>query len=74
MLAVTPDVAKSTVIEPELVIGEPELVILPEVPLTVTEVTVPAPPVGADHVPSALKKFVIPPPEAGTKPGAIDVN
>ena len=43
-VGVTPVVAKSTVIEPEVVIGLPVLVIRPAVPFTVTLVTVPDPP------------------------------
>jgi hypothetical protein len=41
---VTVVVAKSKVIEPLLIIGLPEDVILPDVPPTETEVTVPEPP------------------------------
>ena len=44
VFAATPLVAKSTVIEPVVVTGLPLDVILPAVPLTVTEVTVPEPP------------------------------
>jgi hypothetical protein len=40
----------------------------PLVDTTETVVTVPPVPDGAAHVPSALKKFVEPPPEAGAKP------
>jgi hypothetical protein len=31
-------------------------------------------PAGAAHVPSALKKFVVPPPDAGAKPFNVVVN
>src|SRR5882672_23536 len=34
----------------------------------------PPPPAGAVHVPSALRKFVVPPPEADTQPGKELVN
>ena len=32
------------------------------------------PPVGAAHVPSARKKLVVPPPEAGTTPGEVTLK
>ncbi len=57
---------------PVEVIGEPPTVISDE-PVAATDVTVPAP-AGADHVPSARRKFVVPPPEAGTIPGLEAVN
>jgi len=73
VLAETPLVSRSTVIAPLPIIGDPELVILPVVPLTVTDVTVPPPP-GAVQVPSARRKFVVPPPDAGTTPTVDVVN
>lgn len=40
-----------------------------------TDVTVPEPPPGgAAHVPSARRKLVVPPPEAGVKPFKLVVN
>lgn len=50
---------------------------VPDIPLAVvtdTEVTVPVPDGGAAHVPSALKKLDVPPPEAGAIPCKEDVN
>ena len=39
-----------------------------------TDVTVPPPLGGAAHVPSALRKFVVPPPDAGASPLSVELN
>ena len=35
---------------------------------------VPVPPAGTAHVPSALRKLVVPPPDRGTKPFSVEVK
>jgi hypothetical protein len=52
-----------------------EVATVPAKPLavtTLTEVTVPVP--ATAQVPSALKKFTVPPPENGTRPFKVEVN
>jgi len=59
---------------PDVVIGEPEM--LKKLGTVIaTEVTVPdVAPGGAAQVPSALRKFVVPPPDEGANPLRDDVN
>ena len=49
----------------------------PETPAlftTDTEVTVPLPPDGAAHEPSARRKLVVPPPDNGASPFSVELN
>jgi hypothetical protein len=57
-------------------LGTPETVIVDAELVSPTDVTVPLPPPpgGVAQVPSARRKLAVPPPDAGTIPGNIEVK